>query len=134
MTTTKTLDLRGLSDAERDAKMDIAIAVIDGYTVKPFNAVGTAYMAIYRNGVKIGDTWDKPEDIAGQWKHHLPPYATSADAVLPLLTKAFIRFRYYNDDCRFSGDTIIKTHTACGDFALAACISLLRANGYEVLT
>lgn len=125
---TKTLDLRGLSEAERDAKLSIALAEI---------YLGGCLWHDQING-KFVRTKPLKESIDEMVKV-LPPYATSADAVVALLEK------YGDVDItmtRHAGkngvvvciDREESTRSTAPTFPLAACLALLRANGYEVLT
>lgn len=119
-TTDKTLDLRGLTGSPLCCAVNEAIAR------------HVLHREVDEDGFMRGDD-DKLGDRTFESWRDIPLFSSSADAVLPLLTIAFIRYRYYNDDGRFSGDTIGGTFTACGEFALGACIALLRANGVIVL-
>lgn len=72
---------------------------------------------------------------------HCPPYATSADAVLPLLEKVGRWSLAYNLPLSIGGYSVMVSD-ACSvawwaedpAFPRAACIALLRANGVEVVT
>lgn len=120
---TKILDLRGPTDAERDAKVNEAMADLAGW--KPDSP--------------SGGFWINPDFLFGRQKDALPPYATSADAVLPLLEKQL------GWDCchaRVDDQYVVKIWHGeltglmgvSPTLPLAACYALLRANGYEVLT
>ncbi len=76
---------------------------------------------------------------SGQVKRRcdLPPYATSADAVLPLLEKYHAAWLAQSV---INGCTVVITATGyerfygnSPTFPRAACIALLRANGVEVV-
>lgn len=122
----KILDLRGLGEADRDAKVNITVA----------HATQPIPVAITDEGVTgISDGWSAVEP--------LPPYATSADAVLPLLNECECdMFRVCGEE-GFPETWRVKVNTGAPNgeglgvapiFPLAACYALLRANGYEVLT
>lgn len=84
--------------------------------------------------------WNDPtsEEIAsGAYYHYAPRFATSADAVLPLLNKTFCVWSYHTDEApgRLCADTTRryeKLHQAFGPFPRAACVVLLQAAGHEV--
>lgn len=131
---TKTLDLRGLGDAERDAKINAALAAIDGYGVKKFVACESLY-ELYKGNARYGYRCDTEAEA---WTY-APPYATSADAVLPLLEK----FPRWDAGCGAGIYGVVVTVNAtqwerpkgeASNFALAACYAILRANGWNVIT
>lgn len=106
------IDLRGLTEAERDAKINEAVH----YTTH--------------------------ERIAGYSPVKIDPYATSADAVLPLLEKWHWSREIDGNVCLWKTDnsrppTYSTKSSMQGRaliFPLAACYALLRAHGWEVLT
>lgn len=121
----KTLDLRWLTDAERDIELRIAVAETDGW-VRCGNPI------LWKKGNQYAGVEIRPDYSS------LPDYARSADAVLPLLEK----FKWRSEHAApYYGVAIESSPTHWtiykGDgttFALAACYALLRANGYEILT
>ncbi len=130
----KILSLRSLTEAERDAKVNIAMAEIAGWT--------DCETISSRTGVRV--TGGCPPDGNGGFPWlALPPYATSADAVLLLLEKWDSRahpkrdWHYYSNSKSmflFQSGAVHAHGSDAPTFPLAACYSLLRANGYEVLT
>lgn len=69
------------------------------------------------------------------WAHKVPPYATSADAVLPLLNSTFWIWSYHPKDQKLYADDdphYRRLKEGDGPFPRAACIALLRANGVTV--
>jgi hypothetical protein len=65
----------------------------------------------------------------------LPKFATSADAVLPLLEKLCISFTWKSPSAAMPGK--LRTFTVeieAPTFPLAACVALLRAHGVEVIS
>lgn len=105
------IDLRGLTEAERDAKINWALCEIQGMKRNRITAV-------------------------------IPPYATSADVVLPLLEKWHWSREIDGNVCLWKTDnsrppTYSTKSSMQGRaliFPLAACYALLRAHGWEVLT
>ncbi len=113
-----TLDLRSLPDAELKDAVNAAVAV----HCAGLHHVGAGYSIV------------------------APPYATSADAVLPLLEKYHIAVA-----SRVSKQWVVEIHEENGEpnseeydminigeataptFPLAACLALLRAHGVELL-
>lgn len=147
-TPTKVLDLRGLSATERDVRVNKAVAVVAGYRVEskdPNNYDGEVYPYRLRrpDGQAVGAWWKKEEDA---WNHGVPPYATSCDAVIPLLGKCSdVEInRVEGDGWQVSimdvrrEDGVTTTSVLAegweDTFPLAACYALLRANGWDVLT
>lgn len=124
MSTTKTLDLRGLSDYARQTKINETLAGVEGWTLR-------------------GRTWHNPN---GTPIGFVPSFSTSADAVLPLLEKSekdiIVVWSGGTWSVEINEDRDVGTENynvvTLGSyddpsFAQAACIALLRANGYEVL-
>lgn len=123
MSTTNTIDLRGLSKEIRDHEIRQTIA---------------------KEIAKLENLrWIDNRYYHGPFgtQAEVPHYAESADSVLPLLEKtnqwsavstpSFSPFKYKILVC------ITPPRTFFGEentFPLAACYALLRANGYEVLT
>lgn len=115
----KQLDLRGLTDAERDTKVNVAIALMQGMEVK-------------LTPKKDCGAWVKPNGGHPEW-FVIPSCATSADAVLPLLEK----FDSWASEKIPGREHCVTAGDYCGPFAptftLAACYAILRANGWEIL-
>jgi hypothetical protein len=135
----KTLDLRNLTPEARNAALNEAMAVVAGLTV-----------ATSISDPADGRYW--PPALATQrrlrWASscsvpYIPPYATSCDAVMPLLEQYSVmveRVCYEDWEVRLDpsdapDDGSDYTQRATGDtFPIATCIALLRAHGWEVLT
>lgn len=96
----KTLDLRGLTEAERDAKVNEAIAVsAAGYTLSPgprepaMSHAETPEPWCYKDNAGrfyLGEPYSVSKNTMGLTFGYMwvrPKYVTSADAVLPLLEK-----------------------------------------------
>lgn len=126
---TKTLDLRGLTDAQRNNAITDAISeAVCGW--KKFTIEGHGNYFRDQNGVIRSKA-----------------FSTSADAVLPLLEKTgkdiIIVWSGGTWSVQINEDRDVGTENynsvTIGDYdspslAQTACIALLRANGYEVLT
>lgn len=124
----KTLDLRGLSNAERDAMVNCAIAETQGWID----------CRLTKRGFPIGQ---KPGTMAESYSS-IPPYSTSADAVLPLLEMR----TPWRADCGGEHGYFVQVWKGISSsgqpyetgnaqaFPLAACLALLRANSYDLLT
>jgi hypothetical protein len=145
------LDLRGLSEAERNAEINAAVAEASGrYKWRnDFNTHKSWLLPIETSaGIPLASELFKCRDTGS-----CPRYATSADAVLPLMEKECALYRlelaeHYPAEPQHGipqqwNVTIIKTephgfshniYANAPTFALAACIALLRANGVEVMT
>ncbi len=127
-TPSKTLDLRGLTEAKRNTKVNVALVRLAGWTDIEFYTDSGQPMerdpSAFWRGIPPGETLFRTP----------PPYATSADAVLPLLEKRTYETGFYvggRHAVHFPDGDITG---AADTFALAACIALLRAHGWEVLT
>lgn len=142
----KTLDLRGCSAEKRDSSVTRAIAIIAGYSAIHNPTAKEDLFPWYLTnpaGVTTGG-W-RTEDSA--WSHGIPSYATSADAVLSLLEKAG-NIVIVRDSSVWSVDINEERGSVETDdydvvtigtdeaptLAQAACVALLRANGWEILT
>jgi hypothetical protein len=127
----KTLNLRGLTGDALHAAVNEAVAVMEGWEYIDHEYTRSD-MTKYRAGM-----WrQKGTKNSGVF----PPYATSCDAVMPLLEKwghpDWGRDAEYSKGTRWDGWRITLGNV-CAEattFPLAACIALLRANGVEVLT
>ena len=131
------LDLRGLSATERDARVNVEIARLAG--------ISPEYREQYAEpwGYFTGEVF---QVTTGQVKvfKPLPPYATSCDAVMPLLEKHAFRFEGGKAmGCQYGvvicGSDLFTEWNKGGwyrgiheTFPLAACYALLRANGWEI--
>lgn len=123
-TSSKLLDLRGVTDDERNARLNEAVAVIAG---EPHVRRVTDYSRLH---VEVGEY---PDTLR-------VTYATSCDAVMPLLEKYAWRATAYAEgiSVRFSTQVGVNgiafyADTLAPTLALAFCIALLRANGIKVL-
>lgn len=166
----KRLDLRGLSDAERDQQVNEAVAAMAGVARlfvlrKPiydpygyYRPDACGYTSRLSEAWKVTEEQGRPHVTSALLPDKvimeplpLPPYATSADAVMPLLerdgwvalithskTWTHASFSPLGEEGFFASVLASpKEGFACEpDFvrriALAACIALLRADGWEV--
>ncbi len=140
----KKIDLRGLSESERDAEIRIAVAEMQG--AKWFHQKHTDQTALCFNRPFGGlgqNRWDLPDGrTIGP---DIPSYATSVDALLPLLEKCGMvevnkmhrmnvgwqwEVKVWEDGKSYfpKGEGDAKKE------ALAICFALLRASGIEVIT
>lgn len=122
---TKTLDLRDLSEADRDAEVNEAVSLIAGESPDSWLCYHCGFEA-YRH--RMGDQ-------EHSFTPEFTPYATSADAVIPILEKYCWTKTELGEVIIWNGRTIAG---ASGrekyPLSLAACFAILCANGYEVLT
>lgn len=140
-----TLDLRDISDAERDERLNVAVAEIAGWQI-PDHCRTKRRLA----GEGVAKTKGAPSDFGrsptGEYTD-LPRYATSADAVLPLLEKhgsvvclwdSFSWTVEINEERGSVEDETYDVVTIAGhdakSLAECMCIVLLKAHGVEILT
>lgn len=116
-----TLDLRPLTEPQRLAAINEAVAV---HVSKLENLHWIDHVRVYGGAYP---------DVRS-----LPDYATSADAVLPLLDKFFYiwsaeRDSYMPTEEAYSAGTPKLSWCTAPTLALACCFLLLRAHGVEVI-
>lgn len=142
------LDLRGLSATERDARVNEAVAVVAGIPKlfvlrKPCYDPCSYYHPNARGYTsRISEAWQVTEEEGR--KHvtdprlpdrvvmepmRLPPYATSCDAVRPVEAALTQKTR-----AQYETLLVKEYGVPCILYASALdrCISLLRANGWEI--
>lgn len=147
------LDLRHLAPPQRDAAVDEAVAMHvakwepkwllmkRGFYYRP-GAQG--YTAIIAEAGRF-DHADAERDVSSSHgevsmiAETPPPFATSADAVLPLLPKTkggdfwTVDAGYLGARACIRNSNGIKSEGAAPTLPLAACLALLRAHGVEVV-
>ncbi|MCR6656616.1 MAG: hypothetical protein NVV63_12580 [Opitutus sp.] len=140
MSTPTTLDLRNLPEAERDDRINEAVHEIATGKQGPFHWVYMHVEEINDIGEDVGHYWW--HDGTGAKYEEFPRYATSADAVLPLLEKFVAEgSRSVGWSANQSIAHIVTLYYGMAEcargqaqtFPLAACIALLRAHGIKVL-
>jgi hypothetical protein len=143
-----TLDLRPLTLAARIAALNEAVAKLDGWECR----VATRENPVDHGGMRLPnhfslnpiEAWWKDGDPAHTGTYCMPPrFATSCDAVMPLLEKQGAwrseRVDTVGPDpyqVEIDGNIHGLYHRSGWQPTLpvAACIALLRAHGVEVLT
>lgn len=130
----KILDLSGLSETERNSNVNAALSETIGWKRE--------YTFISQESPTAGQeiqAWVSPSGKTSI--SELPPYATSADAVLPLLKT------YWEVNAGTLGDGHAQVTVefwgapkdqhgegAAPTFPLAACFALLRSHGWTITT
>lgn len=137
----KTLNLTGLTNAERDVVVTLALATAIGWKVESDGFFKFVLSPDGKRGHSFGLHLTDGEVLKGHLEPHpekpliIPPYATSADAVIPLLEQWRFGDVIWNRVTEIwslglqRGEYIAHENT----FPLAACIALLRANGVNVM-
>lgn len=63
-------------------EINVAIAQLCGWKIERFKVLSTTYVGIHSpDGIRRGDVYDNPKDIALQWKQIAPNYHGSLDAM-----------------------------------------------------
>lgn len=152
----KTLDLRGLSDAERDAKINRAVAEhVDGFVWAediadmrsgPGFKKGTITLVPRRLPDRSRDRannclgWLYPTKAhrknTERADHFIPRYSASPDLVIPLIEQCgeHLSTCFYDpDDKDWTMELLGSESVTMPTFALAACVMLLQERGVKVL-
>lgn len=150
---TKTLDLRGLDDAARNARVNEVMSLaFDGWREAPLgrgdktNKVAARFVA--ETFTRPGAQSYTPTVLRftnGTYGGELfKPYSTSADVVLSLLEKRMSEVAHMHREkigwewdvkvWKEDSSSYFPDEGEAPTFPLAACYALLRANGIKVLT
>lgn len=145
--TAKTLDLRNLTESARNAALNEAVARVAGDDLNRFRfrithrteerksqwSPSYSHRGECEYWREKESHWSECGELETFWDaHEAKRYATSCDAIMPLLEKSIVDVYHQG---RMWSIWIDQKHKAeAATLPLAACIALLKANNWEVIT